>query len=225
MKGKLFVFGCSFSSKHLDITETDVYGYLLAQELGMELHNYSKSGLSNEMSLLYLTNIMNEVTKDDIIIFQFTSYDRRAYLRDESNIEDFHTSAGLSDENIEDKLKQFNGEYEIFTREMIVDLLSFHVNWQRRTSKVLDITIKNVLNRIKGLGVKVYTLYMTNQDFDITQPMEGSIKFPIDGDEENLSLNLFNIDKGCVVSNNDSHPNKGGHFIYKEFIKRAILND
>lgn len=225
MKGKLFVFGCSFSSKHLDVTETDVYGHLLSQDLGMEFHNYSKSGLSNEMSLMYLTDVMDELSKDDIIIFQFTSYDRRAYLRDETNIEDFHTSAGLSDKNIEDKLKQFNGEHEIFTREMIVDLLSFHVNWQRRTSKILDITIKNVLNRIKALGVKVYTLYMSTQDFDIIQPMEGSIKFPIDGDEENLSLKFFNIDKGCVVSDIDPHPNKGGHFIYKEIIKRTILND
>lgn len=225
MKGKLFVFGCSFSCKYRDVTETDVYGHLLSQDLDMEFHNYSRLGLSNEMSLMYLTDVMNELTKDDIIIFQFTSYDRRAYLRDKTNLEDFHTSAGLSDENIADKLKQFNGSHETFTKEMIADLLSFHVNWQRRTSKILDTTIKNVLSKIKGMGVKVYTLYMSNQDFDIVDPMEDSIKFPIDRDEENLSLNFFNIDKGCFFSENDSHPNREAHFLYKEIIKKVILSN
>jgi len=221
-KNKLYVFGCSFSSKHLDITEKDVYGHLLSQDLGMELHNFSKSGLSNEMSLLYLTKIMERITKNDIVIFQFTSYDRRAYLRDEKNIDDFHTSAGMTDQNLKEKLEQFNNGGRIFTEPMMETLLHFHIDWQRRTIKILDETINNVLDQ---LTCRVYRMYMNNYDFDILTPHKECVKYPIKNNINNTSMNLFNIDHGFVVSDLDPHPNKEGHFHYKEIIKNLILND
>lgn len=218
-KNKLYVFGCSFSSKHLKITEKDVYGHLLAEDLGMELHNFSKSGLSNEMSLLYLTKIMKKITKDDIVIFQFTSYNRRAYLRDEKNIDDFHTSTGITDQNLKEKLKQFNYGTEIFTEHMIETLLHFHIDWQRRTIKILHETIKNVLNQLK---CKVYKMYMNDLDFDILNPYEKCVKYPTKDNVNNISMNTFNIDHDLVVSPSDPHPNKEGHFRYKEIIKNLI---
>lgn len=109
---KLWVFGCSFSTGHrgnsnpyeIELT----WPGILADKLGMELKLIAKAAQSNWGSILEFIKYRNEISKDDIVIFEFTFFDRHSFYPTTHNQGDF-------DDFI---LKRFGGNVDMFLSMM-----------------------------------------------------------------------------------------------------------
>ena len=80
MKNKLFVFGCSLSTGfgghdcNIDVNKT--WPKLLADKLNLKLDNSAHAGQCNWVSILQFIDKRDEIQKDDIVVFEFTFFDR-----------------------------------------------------------------------------------------------------------------------------------------------------
>lgn len=77
---KLWVFGCSLSTgfrgaiKPYD--EKDTWAGKLADKLGLELDNSAHAGQCNWVSILQFIDRRNEIKEGDVVLFEFTFFDR-----------------------------------------------------------------------------------------------------------------------------------------------------
>lgn len=80
MKNKLWVFGCSLSTGfgghayHIDYNNT--WPKILADKLELELDNSAHAGQCNWVSILQFIDKRDEIQKGDIVVFEFTFFDR-----------------------------------------------------------------------------------------------------------------------------------------------------
>jgi hypothetical protein len=77
---KLFVFGCSFSTgfggHDYNIEVDKTWPKLLADKLNLELDNSAHAGQCNWVSILHFIDKRDEMQKGDVVIFEFTFFDR-----------------------------------------------------------------------------------------------------------------------------------------------------
>jgi len=78
--GKLWVFGCSLSTGFrgaiMPYDEKDTWAGKLANKLGLELVNQAHAGQCNWVSILQFIDRRDEIKKGDIVVFEFTFFDR-----------------------------------------------------------------------------------------------------------------------------------------------------
>lgn len=79
MKNKLWVFGCSLSTGMNGsgfYENENIFPFILADKLGLECINSAKPARCNWTSILKFLDNKDEIKKGDVILFQFTFYDR-----------------------------------------------------------------------------------------------------------------------------------------------------
>ena len=80
MKNKLWIFGCSlstgFGGQDYQIKVNKTWPKLLADKLNLELDNSAHAGQCNWVSILQFIDKRDEIQKGDVVVFEFTFFDR-----------------------------------------------------------------------------------------------------------------------------------------------------
>jgi len=77
---KLFTIGCSFTEgQGLEYQYFDCYTYALAEKLKIDFFNFGAVGMSNDYIFRKVFELINSntITKDDILVIQWTNYTRK----------------------------------------------------------------------------------------------------------------------------------------------------
>ena len=77
---KLFTIGCSFTEgQGLKYQGSECYTHQLAKKLKLEYFNFGACGASNDYIFRKIFELINDntITKDDIILIQWTHYNRK----------------------------------------------------------------------------------------------------------------------------------------------------
>ncbi len=228
MKNNLWVFGCSFSSGYLNVKREQSYGNLIAKELNYNIRNMAYAGMSNDKLLYDLISVIDEIKENDVIIYQFSSFDRIGHFTNENQYSYF-SSAGLPQLGIDHKMKE--EVFRDFKKTDLEILLEYIFTWQPMRIKFsFDNTIQ-VLKHLKKIkNVKYITMYMVSEYFKID---DTTLVLPTKNDSLNVSINNYLVENKLTVSDDfpedfeflDSHPGVSGHLKLKELIIDNFLND
>jgi hypothetical protein len=133
MKNKLWVFGCSLSTGfggHNYMVEYDkTWPKLLADKLNLELDNSAHAGQCNWVSILQFIDKRDEIQKGDIVVFEFTFFDR-------FNI--YPTRAQLID------LEAFFIQHKQHINDVIQEYKNKNFNWFKK--QILKWCVNNAIN-------------------------------------------------------------------------------
>lgn len=97
MKNKLWVFGCSFSTGMNLIEPQDEdslkvsWPYVLANKLDLELVNSAHPGQCNWVSILQFIDRRDEIQPGDMVVFEFTFFDRYNIYPTSANLDDLES--------------------------------------------------------------------------------------------------------------------------------------
>lgn len=229
MVNNVCVFGCSFSSGYLEVPQSKSYGNLLARELNLNIKNFAKPGNSNDKIFYDLLSNVDLIQDNDIIIYQFSSFNRLGFFKDD-NEDSYFSSAGIIESGIEDKLKK--QEFKEFSFDNLNNLVNFIIDWQKFSYKfTIDNTI-NILNfLIKTKKIIPIILFMTDECIFLN---DYTIKLPIESDKNNFSLHSYVRDNKLTIGDEfvekysnggDEHPGFSGHNRLKEIILLKIKNN
>lgn len=220
----LWVFGCSFSSKHLYIKDEHLYGNLISKELGLNLINTAAAGNSNDKLFYDLCDNIDKIKDGDIIIYQFSSFDRIGYFVN-NDICNYFSSAGIPQIEIGVKRKQW--PFNQYTMDELTTLIEYIYTWQPMKSRFLfdsPIKILNFLEKTKN--IKFIITYMTA---DYTKFDKHTLILPLNTNINNVSINDFLIENHATVGHefidinkSDSHPGIIGHQLLKEMLLKEI---
>jgi hypothetical protein len=160
----LFTFGCSFTEgQGLKKPEEKEYTILLAEKLGIEYYNFGSAGMSNDyVYRKTFETIQNYVTKDDIIIIQWTHYIRKE-LKFKYNNKNYYHILPYGDYPFRDKIlikknknvqTQYNGNENLDIGIEQLEIQKLNKNFIDECNlKILnnDYQFETTLNYIKGL--------------------------------------------------------------------------
>ena len=142
MKNKLWSYGCSFTTgfNGVDFYNDNLCWYgILAKKLGLELNNSGKPNQCNWVSILHFLNTRDEIKTGDVVIFEFTFFDR-------FNI--FPLTAQL--ENLQDFIIQHHKGNLVGVGALIKDYI---YNW----------FVKHVFNYCKERNIELYCWSLEGQ--------------------------------------------------------------
>ena len=133
MKNKLWVFGCSlstgFGGNDCVIEYDKTWPKLLANKLNLELDNSAHAGQCNWVSILQFIDKRDEIQKGDIVVFEFTFFDR-------FNI--YPTRAQLID------LEAFFIQHKQHINDVIQEYKNKNFNWFKK--QILKWCVNNAIN-------------------------------------------------------------------------------
>ena len=221
----LWIFGCSFSSTHLNVEEKSLYGTLLSEELNLNLKNLAKAGNSNDKMFYDLCDNIDKIEEGDIIIYQFSSFDRIGHFTNQ-DYHSYFSTAGLPQLGIDEKMKDLN--YQNFKREDLEILIEYIYSWQPLRIKFLfDSPIKILKFLEETKKIKFITTYMVS-DFYLIDG--NTLILPIEREQNNVSINDYLMENKATVHHDfperydypDSHPGVSGHKLLKEMILKKL---
>jgi len=221
----LWIFGCSFSSTHLNIDEEVLYGTLMGQELNLNVRNFAKAGNSNDKLFYDLCDNIDNIQDNDIVIYQFSSFDRIGHFHDD-NYHSYFSTAGLPQLGIDEKMK--DGNYANFKREDLEILIEYIFSWQPLRVKFLFDSPIKILKFLKETkNIKYITTYMIEEFYKID---DNTLVLPIERNQNNVSINDFLMENKVTVHHDfperydypDSHPGVSGHKLLKEMILKKL---
>ena len=207
----LWVFGCSFSSEHLNIQVQDTYGFRVAKELKLNFMYYGVPGNSNIRMLRDFSKQSTNIQEEDIVIFQHTTYDRLTF---QLSPEQYLQTAGLPQLGVD--VKKNEPVFRKFSKKELEILHDFLVIWQPYLSGILFETIYNFLSYVKETkNIKLINTYLLPQkkNFKID---ETTLMLPVKNKHDNIDLIEFLTNNRLTVGdennkNNDFHPDINGH--------------
>ena len=128
MRGKIYSFGCSFSTKQL-LPKNLFWLDILANKYGVKYEQWGHGGSEYQEAYHRLTGIINEFKKDDLIIFQFTDHNRIGF----NYHNHYNTTATLNDHETDKMLNKFKAAREIIrfnkSDEDYLNLFEFANTW------------------------------------------------------------------------------------------------
>lgn len=218
-------FGCSFSSGYLDVKREDTYSSLLAKDLGFKTKNFAEPGFCNERIFNTLTSKLDNIKTGDIVIYQFTFFNRVGLFKDKHNIHTYISSAGLPDFGIEHKMKEEC--YSGLSYDEVSALLDFTLIWQDRRFLFTYHNPINVLNFLKKRKkTKNFIIFLQKEE---NIKSDNVLCFPLENDLENTSwIDYLNESKLTIDSEfpekykNDGHPGFGAHVDIKNKILQEL---
>ena len=227
---KLFTFGCSFTEgQELKHQTTECYSHLMSKNLKIEYFNFGAVGMSNDYIFRKVFELLNNntITKDDIIIIQWTHYIRRELPFTSDNKIFYHTVPNsihphvdkvlkkqgkftyvkneYSEENLDNIQKQIINENEEFLN--IYNLKFLNENYQKNTT----------INYINSL----YT-YLEHFDYKHLH-FFGWDKCIIESIFDNKPNFIKETFGGYTKTKQNEHPNKESHNKWAEFLSNKII--
>jgi len=237
---KLFSFGCSFSS-NISIEPEEIYPYLVAKNLDLELKNYSFPALCNDEIQSRFIGSIDELEDNDVILYQFTYPSRKGFIVDYSHYE---SSAGFfndSGKSRNERLKK-----SPFADQDTVDYLILNAD---NTQKLLYFTLQRTIKLLKYLekekNIKFRLLFI-NDEYDEYILRMNAQKHPLRTDyktayeiQDRFFLDFYNntirMDdnstgiaeyvkvNNLTVSEHDNHPGREGHRYLADRILNSLL--
>lgn len=221
----IWIFGCSFSAVHTNIEKEVLYGTLISEELNLNLNNLSIAGYSNDKMFYELCNNIDKIEDGDIIIYQFTAFDRIGHFID-SNVSSYFSTAGLPQRGIEESLKfEF---FKKFKKEDLEVLIEYIHAWQPLRLKFqYDPPIKILKFLKKTKNIKYVVTYMIDEFYEID---ENTLILPTEKNKNNISIVDFLMENKSTVHHDfperydypDAHPGVSGHKLLKEMILKKL---
>ena len=217
----IWIFGCSFSSGYLEVPPTDSYGGLLSKELNLNLSNTARPGNDNDKIFYDLASNLDKIEENDIIVYQFSSFNRMGFFDPE-----YFSSAGIPELGTLHKHKE--AAFSKYKIEELDALLAFILTWQEKRHRFL---LDNAINTLKYLektkNTRNIILFLTNECVYLGG---GVISLPIEGKEDNLSLNDYLDSNELTIGHEypekyvygDTHPGFKGHNRIKELILNKL---
>lgn len=216
----IWIFGCSFSSGYLEVDRENSYGNLLSKELNLGIKNLASAGDSNDIIFNKLVNNLKDIKENDIIIYQFTNFNRIGFFH---NDEYTFSTAGIPELGVKHKVKE--NIFSSYSENDLNILLDFILTWQNKRRRF---EIENALNLLEYIkitkNVNYIVIYMIDEYFKIN---DNTLILPFECNENNVSMNKFLIDKKLTLSDDfpenhkdfyDSHPGLSGHLVIKDKI-------
>ena len=224
---KLFTIGCSFTEgQGLKNMRTECYPHLLSKTLDIEYFNFGACGMSNDYIFRKIFELINSntITKDDIILIQWTHFIRKELIFVKDEREWFHTipnsyhaypdkiihrnesvQNNYIDEDIDSERKSIESKNKKFLEEYTLNFLDS--NYQKHTTKNY---INSLYTYLEHFGYK--HLHFFGWDNCL-------IKSVFDG-KENFIQETFG---GFTNTINNEHPDKKAHKKWADFLSQKII--
>lgn len=240
---KIYTFGCSFSAPYW-LEEEKTYTSLLAKNYNCEESNNSKPADCNDAIFLKFTDHLPDFKENDLIIYQFTSYNREGFYI--NNHKKYFSTAGLSPDPEHNRklLDEFGGgraKYKI-TDDEIMTLLDYTSIWSIYSLRNKFLRVYNILQYLKEEKNIDYQVLFLDNLFSSIVSSYNLLKLPTRSNELNVGIKewvtankLRLIDMPTVyhkqrdehisieeagIYKQDKHPNEKAH----ELIAKAIMN-
>lgn len=212
--GKLFVFGCSFSTGfNLDFVENVdnlIWPKLLADKLNLELFNLAHAGQCNWVNILHFIDVRDQINKDDIIIFELTFFERLNLYPTRAQLEDLREFWIRSQSDMTSVINRYKG---------------INLRWFKK--QVIDFCKQNEL--------KIYMWSAegkTNKEFEKYHKEIAFMPAPNDS-VENKTFSIYSkwqdlIDEQHIIKPDgtvDKHFNKIGHQRLADHFENCIKNN
>jgi hypothetical protein len=218
-------FGCSFSSGYLDVKREDTYCSLLAKDLGFKSNNFAEPGFCNERIFNTLTSNLDKIKTGDVVIYQFTFFNRIGLFKDKNNIHTYVSSAGLPDFGIEHKMKEES--YSGLSYDEVSSLLDFTITWQDRRFLFTYTNPINTLNFLKKTKKTKNFIIFLQKEENIN--LDNVLLFPFKNNLENTSWIDYISKKKLTIDcefpkkyKNDGHPGFKAHIDLKNKILKEL---
>jgi len=229
MINNIYTYGCSFSYPFW-IDESKTYTKLLSEKYNCRYFNKSFPALCNDEIYNRLTQDLQEFKKDDLIIYQFTAYNREGYYINGGD--KYLTTAGLSRSHKENRemLDKWAGGRDNFkvSDNDIEILLDYANTWSIYTLRNRFYRVYNLLEYLKNnVGIKYQLLFLDNLYYRFCGNMD-VIKFPLKNNPNNTAIIDWTVENKVTLSDtntgvdpNDKHPNEFGHMgIFEKIVEK-----
>jgi len=227
---KLFTFGCSFTEgQELKHQTTECYSHLMSKNLKIEYFNFGAVGMSNDYIFRKVFELLNNntITKDDIIIIQWTHYIRKELPFTSDNKIFYHTVPNSIHPQVDKVLKK-QGEITYVKNEYFEENLN---NIQKEiineNEEFLNIYNLKFLNENyqKNTTINyINSLYTYLEHFDYKHlHFFGWDKCIIESIFDNKPNFIKETFGGYTKTKQNEHPNKESHNKWAEFLSNKII--
>lgn len=232
---KLFTIGCSFTEgQGLKQFQTECYSYQLAKQLNLQFYNFGLCGASNDYIFRKVFELINsnEISKEDIIVIQWTHYfrkelpitrnNRRWYYSVPNSYHPIQDKIIYKSDDINETVIEFNTQNEYTNQDTHDDFIEL----TRTNEKKLNTYILNFLNENyqKNTTINyINALYTYLEHFGYKHlHFYGWKNCVIDGIDVNKSLFLKENFGEFTNTNGNEHPNKEGHLKWADHLHQKI---
>lgn len=223
---KLFTIGCSFTEgQGLKNQKTECYPHLLSKILDIEYFNFGACGMSNDYIFRKIFELINSntITKDDILIIQWTHFIRKelSFVKDDRewfhsipnsfhvySDKIIHKNESVQNNYIDEDLDSEKKYIESNNKKKLEDytLHFLNTNYQKNTTKNY---INALYTYLEHFGYKHLHFF----------GWDNCIIHSIFDEKENFIKETFG---GFTNTINNEHPNKRGHKIWADFLNQKL---
>jgi len=230
---KLFTFGCSFTEgQGLKYQAKECYSNLLANNLQIEYFNFGAAGASNDYIFRKVFELLNSktITKDDIVIIQWTSYIRKELSIEQEGKEFFHylpTAFHAYDDKVIITDSTFFNKPIVQNKYINQNVDKIRKSIESKNKEFLNTYNLKFLNKNYQLNSTINyinSLYTYLEHFDYKHLHffgwdDCVIKSTIDN-KINFIEETFG---GYTKSKFSEHPNKEGHKMWADLLTKKII--
>ena len=226
---KLFTIGCSFTEGQTLKNQTqECYAHLTAANLEIDYFNFGACGASNDYIFRKVFELLNSktITKDDIIIIQWTSYIRKELLFEHGDKEFYHyipTSFHAYDDKV---IKTDFLKPSVQNNYINQDLDKTRKNIESQNKEFLNKYNLKFLNKNYQLNATINyinALYTYLEHFDYKHlhffGWDACVIESVFDNKTNFIKESFG---GYTKTNFNEHPNKAGHKQWSTFLTKKI---
>jgi hypothetical protein len=230
---KLFTFGCSFTEgQELKEQATECYSHLIAKNLKIDYFNFGACGASNDYIFRKVFELLNSetITKDDIIVIQWTHYIRKELLFEYEDKEFYHyvpTSLHAYDDKVIITDSTFFNKPTVQNNYINQNLDKIRKNIESKNEEFLNIYNLKFLNENyqKNTTINyINSLYTYLEHFDYKHlhffGWDKCIVESIFDNKKNFIKETFG---GYTKTKQNQHPNKESHNKWAEFLSDKII--
>lgn len=230
---KLFTIGCSFTEgQGLKNQRFESYSHHLSKKLNLEYFNFGVSGASNDYIFRKIFELINSNTikKDDIIVIQWTHYNRKELFTTYKDREWYHYVPNSYHAYNDMIIKNHNDVLMAVNKYIDINLDEDRHNLESENKEILEnYVLKFVDNDYQTITTQNYinSLYTYLEHFGFKHiHFFGWDNCIIESVFENKS-NFLKETFGKYTKTNTSgkypeHPNKKGHLMWSEFLFEKV---
>lgn len=193
---KLWVFGDSFSAEKqttLQKFDTLMWHEVVASNLNVEISNFAHYGVSNDFLFLSVMSNLENITENDLVLFQFTSFTRKWFFKENPELGNYHVVRHLDNDGLKRKQLSKNTILAIdMYIEHLQNLEADKLSYERTYYALQHVLKEKNVRFIPGFhtvpGVKGTLLEASNQEFvNEKEQKKWNKKYPIDFRQNHFS--------------------------------------
>lgn len=226
---KLFTIGCSFTEgQGLENHKVECYTHLLAQNINLKYFNFGASGASNDYIFRKVFELINSNTlqKDDILIIQWTHFNRRELPIRHNKRNWYHYIPNSYHIYDDKKILNKNNDISVWGEYRDENTHEDKIYIELKNKEILEKFILNFLNNDYQLNTTknyIDSLYAYLSHYGYKHlHFFGWNDCLIDSIIYNKDNFLEQTFGRYTNTEGNSHPNKEGHKIWADFLSEKI---